>query len=83
MQFLMDEYMMHVMLKDDESSYSSSLNASIGVSFFKVDRVPRMSTNNKVSKALSDKPEKGQLSGEIVDVGPEHMSEPLFDADGN
>ena len=84
MQFLMDEYMMHVMLKDDESSYSSSLNATVGVSFFKVARSARTDrrSTKKVSKALSEKPEKGQLSGDLEEINP-RMSEPLLDAEGN
>ena len=80
--------MMHVLLKDDESSYSSSLNASVGASFFKVRYMPKETKEskekNKVSKALSDKAELTQMSGELNHTYSKvHMSEPLLDASGN
>ena len=63
MKFQMDEYMTYFMFKDlDESdaktSYSSSLAASVGASFFKIAviPIPVNTRSGQLSKALSEGP---------------------------
>lgn len=59
----MNEYMTYIMFQEDEesnkpSTYSSSLNASVGASFFKIPKVrnPMNKTYQNISKALTDDP---------------------------
>ena len=88
MEFLLDEYMTYYMFKADnesdaKSSYSSSLAASVGASFFKIAMVPIpvVPRSTLRSKALSEDPsqnDKANLSW--VNDGAEtiHNSSPLL-----
>ena len=92
---MMDEYMTHVMFQEDDesvgvTSYSSTLSASIGISFFKVVPIQSQLLDTRTgrpSKALSDEPVKSYEGFEIItnsDKGDKlHMSEPFLDEAGN
>ena len=88
MEFLLDEYMTYYMFKDDDdsdykTSVSSSLSASVGVSFFKFSNLP-IPVNPRIalhSKALSEGPStkaKSNISCELDAGETVHNSSPLL-----
>ena len=87
----MDEYMTYFMFKDGEesdakTSYSSSLAASVGASFFKIAVVPIPvnTRSGQLSKALSEGPllqERKSYSGVLegrVTSSSKRSSSPLI-----